>query len=428
MRTLRARLFAYLALAAFVSSLLTVIVAGVLTRRAIEQQVERNLARQVATVAGQIQFVSAQTSQALQLFFGRQGELLLIPGTGLPGSALRTAIVETGATSGKVEVLGRGFLFALTETPAGPLILARPSQLVFGDFRPFLPILILSGLGGAAVAAGLAYLLARRISRPLARVADASRRLAAGESDVRVAIDGEDELAGLAASFNRMAEDLAVAREAERTFLLSASHELRTPLTAVRGYAEALADGATEPEEAGRVIAGEAERLERLVQDLLDLARLDQRRFTVSSEPVDLNEVARAVEERYAPRAQDFGVTLAVEAGEQAGAVADRDRLVQVASNLVENALRSTPAGGRVVVRTARRSIAVEDTGPGLSPEDLPRAFERFYLHGRYRGGRSVGSGLGLAIVRELTEAMGGSVSVQSTLGGGTAFLVTLPG
>lgn len=428
MRTLRTRLFASIALAVLLSSALTVAVGGLLTRRYLEQAAERNLGRQASVAAAVIRDGVPEAGQRLVTFFQGQGALLLLPDAAVgQGARLRTAILATGRQTGKIELFGRSFLFAVTDTPQGEVVLARPASLGTGDPTSYFLILLLSGLGGAGVAAAVTYVVARRVTRPLRNVADASRRLAAGETGVRVPVEGVDELAALGASFNAMAAQLATAREAERTFLLSVSHELKTPLTAIRGYAEALADGAAPPAEAGEVIGREAERLDRLVRDLLDLARLDQRRFAVASEPVDLNEVAREVERRYAPRAAEFDVRLAVEASERAGASGDRDRLIQVVSNLVENALRSTPAGGHVRVRTGDGVVAVEDTGPGLAPEDVPRAFDRFFLYERYRADRPVGSGLGLAIVRELVDAMGGTVVVQSGSGDGTTFTVSLP-
>lgn len=426
MRTLRGRLLAYFAVAVAASSVLTVLVAGLLTRNYIQRQILRSLERQAAIAAAAVdrggQLVSGKPGPALP-----GGELLMLPTASVgQGELLRKALLATGESSGKVTVIGRTFMFAVAQSSKGPVVIARPAELRSGDWRPYLIILLVAGAGGGLVAAGLSYFLARRISRPLLQVSEAGRRLAAGERDVRVPVESRDELGALASSFNEMAGQLAVARDAERAFLLSVSHELKTPLTSVRGYAEALRDGAAMPEEAGEVIGREAARLERLVGDLLDLARLDQRRFSVAREPVDLAEVAREVERRYASSAGEFRVELAVEAGEPTPAMADRDRLVQVVSNLTENALRSTPAGGRVVVRAAPGMLTVEDTGPGLALDDLPHAFDRFYLHERYGADRPVGSGLGLAIVKELVEAMGGTVSVRSETGAGTAFEVRL--
>ena len=297
---------------------------------------------------------------------------------------------------------------------------------VGGDWRPFVVSLVLAGLGGAVVATLLALVLARRLIRPVRRLSEATRAVASGRSDVSVPVEGKDELAELSAAFNAMAAELADAREAERRFLLSVSHELKSPLTAIRGYAEGLSDGAVAPREAGAAIGEESQRLERLVRDLLDLGQLERRRFSIATEPVDLATVAARADERFVVRARELGLALRVEADGYAVVLADPDRLLQAVSNLVENALRVTPAGGTVVVRVFPGRIEVADNGPGLEASDLPHAFDRFYLHDRYRSDRPVGSGLGLALVRELAEAMGGKVSVVSAPGKGTAFAIDL--
>jgi signal transduction histidine kinase len=225
-----------------------------------------------------------------------------------------------------------------------------------------------------------------------------------------------------------MAAQLHRAREAERNFLLSVSHELKTPLAAIRGYAEGLEEGVFTSDEAAETIREEARRLERLVRDLLDLARMNRREFVVHHERIDLGHVAREVTRRYEAEARAAGVELECVSDGPAPAIADPDRALQVVSNLVENALRSTPAGGRVRVQAEAGMLIVEDTGVGLARDDVERAFERFYLHDRRRDGSSrIGSGLGLAIVKELTERMGGTVSVDSQVGRGTTFVVRLP-
>ena len=258
------------------------------------------------------------------------------------------------------------------------------------------------------------------------RLSEATRAVASGRSDVHVDVEGQDELAELSRAFNAMSGELASARDTERRFLLSVSHELKTPLTAIRGYAEGLSDGAVAPDEAATVIGGEARRLERLVRDLLDLGRLERREFSIAPCPIDLGDVADRARERFAPRAHELGVALDADVAEAAPVSADPDRVLQAVSNLVENALRVTPQGGAVVVRARPGLLEVTDTGPGLGAEDLPHAFDRFYLYDRYRSGRPVGSGLGLALVKELTEAMGGSVAVASAPGAGATFAIRL--
>jgi two-component system sensor histidine kinase BaeS len=234
-------------------------------------------------------------------------------------------------------------------------------------------------------------------------------------------------VASLALAFNQMADELDRAKDAERSFLLSVSHELKTPLASIRGHGEALLDQVLDVPKGAGVVVQEAKRLERLVRDLLDLARLNQRAFSVTPQPVDLGAAAAEAVGRHESEARRVGVSLAAEARAPAPATADPDRVLQVLSNLIENALRSTPAGGRVTVTASPGELTVADTGPGLAAGDLPRAFERFFLHGRYATNRAVGTGLGLAIVKELTEAMEGSVTVESVPGRGTTFVVRLP-
>jgi two-component system, OmpR family, sensor kinase len=244
---------------------------------------------------------------------------------------------------------------------------------------------------------------------------------------VRVPVEGSRELAGLASSFNDMAQQLARARAAERAFLVSVSHELKTPLTAIRGYAEGIAEHGLPVDEGIATIQREATRLEALIRDLLDLARMNKSEFTVRREPIDLADAAFEAVQRYDSKARSYDVRLEAVADGSAPAIGDAERMLQVVSNLVENALRVTPPGGSVRVLAAPGSLTVEDTGPGLKAEELPHAFERFYLTTRYRGERRVGTGLGLAIVKQLVEGMGGRVSVTSSPGAPTRFTLRLP-
>ena len=272
-----------------------------------------------------------------------------------------------------------------------------------------------------------AWVLSRSVIRPVRRLAAASGRLADGEVDVTVTPEGPREIRDLALSFNDMNAKLTKAQETEQAFLLSVSHELKTPLTSIRGYAEGIGDGTVEPDDGSAVIGAESSRLERLVGDLLESGRMRKAAFAVRREAVDLAAVAQDVARRYDGTARDSGLTLLIGSEAGSGAVADHDRVLQVVSNLVENAIRCTPAPGTVTITTAPGAITVADTGRGLTSDDLPRAFERFYLYTRYGTDRPVGTGLGLAIVKELTEAMGGTVNVSSAVGVGTAFTVTLP-
>lgn len=304
-----------------------------------------------------------------------------------------------------------------------------PAVNVFGgDFRRYLGALLIAGGAGALLAATVAALLARRMTRPLRQLGAAAGELAEGRRPEPVSGGGTEELDDLAESFNRMAAQLALARDAERAVLLSVSHDLRTPLTSIRGYAEGIEDGTVEPRDAAPVVAREADRLERLVGDLLALARLRQGVLEVRREPVDLAAVAREAEERLRPGAAEAGVTVTVEAAGAAPAAADHGRALQVVSNLLENAIRVSPPGGAVTVEARPGEVRVSDQGPGIPEEELPRAFERFHLRAVAGRGSPEGAGLGLAIVRELSEAMGGGVCVENLPVQGACFTVRLPG
>jgi two-component system sensor histidine kinase BaeS len=288
-----------------------------------------------------------------------------------------------------------------------------------------------------AVAAVVAWLLAGRLVEPLGRLVAAARRLGSGDLATRVAVDGDDEVAEVGAAFNDMAAALGRLQAEQRAFLASVGHELKTPLTTVQGYTEALLDGAVEdPAEQRRsleLVHAETLRLGRLVQDLLDLARLGRGQFAVQPVDADVTAVLREAAAAAAERAGGRGVPVVEQLpGPLAGHV-DPGRLRQVLDNLLDNAIRSSPPGSAVVV--AARPLAgglveaaVVDRGPGIAAEDLPHAFDRGYLWSRYRGTRTVGSGLGLAIVKALCDAMGVQVTAEQVAGGGTAFRLVVPG
>ena len=306
---------------------------------------------------------------------------------------------------------------------------SNPSQ--FAAYAPLGRLFWIGAFGIAMIAVlGLlgAWILSRSVVRPVRRLAEASHRIAdAGGAAEPVKPAGPRELRDLATSFNDMNAKLAKAQETEQAFLLSVSHELKTPLTSIRGYAEGIGDGTVKPPQGAAVIGAESSRLERLVGDLLDSGRMRKSAFAVRREAVDLAALVQDVALRYEGTARDAGLTLLMNTDAGGSAAADDDRLLQVVSNLVENAIRCTPSPGTVTIATAPGTVTVSDTGRGLTSDDLPRAFERFYLYSRYGTDRQVGTGLGLAIVKELTEAMGGTVSVSSAVGVGTAFTVVLP-
>ena len=428
MTSLRARLLQAVGLTVVLCVGLTIAVGLVLTLRAVDDATLKDVEHQAALIAARERSsVSAYTDLPRPLFKQQHERALATPDiTFLPEPA-QIRLLRGRPASGSVSVDGHGYFFAAEPRIQGKFfVLLRPKSVTKSQWKPFAYGLLIAALAGSLLAALVAFLLARRISRPVRRVAEAARSLARGAHPDPIPVEGPAELATLATAFNDLAAQLARAREAERNFLLSVSHELKTPLTAIRGYAEAVQDGAIDPREAAVTVAQEAARLERLVHDLLDLARMNKTDFSVHQSEIDLTDVADDAVRRYEGKAADFGVELSAVTDGEAPAIADADRVLQVVSNLVENALRLTPRGGAVRVITAPGELRVEDTGPGLEDDDRSRAFERFYLYERYGRERPVGTGLGLAIVKELTEAMGGTVSVESQPGRRTTFTIRL--
>jgi two-component system sensor histidine kinase BaeS len=307
-----------------------------------------------------------------------------------------------------------------------------------GDVGPSWGYFLVSGGIALLIAALVAWQLSRRLSRPLVEAMEATARIAAGNLDSRVPQRAYDyaESASLARSINEMAQALEDGQSRERHLLLSVSHDLRTPLTSIRGFAEAITDGAVEDtSKAAEVIIAESRRLERLVGDLLDLTKLESRQMSITARPTDVAEVVHTTAEGFRPPAERSGVRLVVDVPvqPQRAMLIDPDRLAQILANLIENALTfarsrvtvTLRAGSTMVPET--RIITVEDDGPGIPPADVERVFERFYQadHGP---NRRFGSGLGLAIVAELAAAMGATARAESPIdrNGGSRFTVIL--
>ncbi len=292
-----------------------------------------------------------------------------------------------------------------------------------------------SAAGVLLLAAFVASWLAKRFTQPIASIENATRSIAGGDLDARVKVIGSDELAQLGESVNAMAADLSRSRELEQQFLMSITHDLRTPLTAIEGYAEALSDGAVDdPVKTGEVISNHAERLDRLVNDLLDLARLQARQFKLEMKPLDPAVAVGRTVAGLQPEAEDRGVRLSFQGDTVSSVMADPDRLSQIVGNLVSNGLKYAETAISVTVTPLTSAshppmvrISIVDDGPGISPDDLPRVFERLYVTQQKPKRQESSSGLGLAIVRELTHAMGGNVSVASELGQGTNMVIDLP-
>jgi two-component system sensor histidine kinase BaeS len=376
---------------------------------------------------------NGQVEEILGRFLGTDAGSVSLP-SGLEAGDLDTEALLAGNTQN-----GRSGNTVFTAIPLRPVAGVTPVVVLAEGVNtaPF------GGNGGAVLGAAVLALviavlvaayLARRMTRPLAAMETTARAIAGGDLAARVDTNEvpNDELGSLAGAINAMASDLDEARGHERAFLLSVSHDLRTPLTSIRGYAEAIADGTVEGMDAriraAEVISSESRRLERLVADLLDLARLDAHQFSLYPSLVDTRVVVADAVDAFRPAATEIGIALTVEGGEPAPARLDPQRLAQIVANLVENALKFASARVDVTVRAQDRSVIlqVDDDGPGIAPADLPHVFERLYTS-RTVPGRTLGTGIGLAIVRELARAMGGDGVVVPVDSVGTRFMVTLP-
>jgi signal transduction histidine kinase len=357
--------------------------------------------------------------------------------------------------------------FALGPLRASALVLALPKDSagsVIGDLTPRLLLAALAGLG-VAVLAGL--VLSRSVYLPLQRVARAAVSVARGNYREKVPVQGPTEARTLAENFNRMTEAVRSSQQTLRDFLANVSHELKTPLTSIRGFSQALRDGTiTEPEgqeRAAHVIEHESRRLLHLVEELLDLSRIESGQQGMKRAPVPVDELFAHCAEVFSLRSQETGVSLEVESGDVPPVLGDFDRLEQVLGNLLDNAFRHTPAGGSVRLNarlspaegwstsSARGGFAsgegggrqastaadgwvelsVADSGEGIPPEELAQVFDRFYKGSaalrRAQDAAGRGTGLGLAISREIVRAHGGEIRAESSLGTGTRFVVTLP-
>ncbi|MFS8500149.1 MAG: HAMP domain-containing sensor histidine kinase, partial [Micromonosporaceae bacterium] len=472
--TLARRVVLATCLVALVSVLATALVSVPLASRTATRQAAQALAAEASLVAVVLRSPDIRPAaadrmarqlarQRIQLWLIRDGEP---DRPGLP-AAVVAELAAGGAVTGRVgRVDGRVSL--LEGRPLGggdAVVLTRP--LFSGVGAVVVGALWLPLLAGLVAGALSGTLLARRLARPLRQAAAAADRLRAGDRSVRVPVEPPRESAALAAALNHLAAALAVSEGRQREFLLSISHELRTPLTTIRGYGEALADEVVEAGDAaraGRIILAEAEHLERLVSDLLALARLQADDFPLEIGTVDLVALVRGTAAAWAPRFESEKVPWRVELPDlpTLPVRTDAGRLRQVLDGLIGNALRVVPSGAPVVLAlrpaptgaphgpaaggpavagpvgagavrdgtagpAAGAVLEVRDGGPGLTEADLEVVFERGVLSSRYRGVRKVGSGLGLALAARLVRRMGGTIDAGHAPEGGARFTVTLP-
>ena len=310
-----------------------------------------------------------------------------------------------------------------------------PMTQLYVDYRAsFNEALKYAALAAMIVAIGLSLYLSRSVIAPVRAMSLATQRIADGRYEERVQVQGEDELAQLAMRFNQMAEKLNEVEAMRRRLIGDVSHELRTPLTAIKGSMEGLMDGVLPAtQETYQQIHAEADRLNRLVDDLQELSRVEARAYELEFHPVDVSSLVRTVTKRLAPRFESKRISLDLDlAPNLPGVLADEDRAVQILTNLTGNALQYTPENGKITISARQLNhevqISVRDTGIGIPPEHLSHIFDRFYRVDKSRSRQTGGgSGIGLTIARALVEAHGGHIWAESAgEGQGSTFGFTL--
>jgi signal transduction histidine kinase len=405
------------------SEMLPVMLAGYYAQRGTWEGVQPQIDEASALIDAQVTL----TDQQGRVVAATRSEVLGHTATAAEDLGLAIPVRGPDGEQAGTVYLGR----SLTQRRADAQFLATVTRL-----------LALAGLGVALVGAVLGGMLARSISRPLLAMSQAAERMAQGDYTARVTKFGPDEVGALGRIFNQMAEGMAGVENTRRALVADVSHDLRTPLTVIQGYLEGLRSGDIadrhSAERAFDAMYGETRRLLRLVKDLHYLSVLDGGPGQLDVRPTDVRELVTETLARYASASAGRGVRLQAEvAGAMDLVLLDAERVAQVIVNLVDNALRHTPAGGSMIVAASFEPgagesgdlvLTVTDTGEGIAPEHLPHIFERFYRVDRARSRTGDGgAGIGLSIVRSIVEAQGGSVSAASEVGRGTRMTVRIP-
>jgi signal transduction histidine kinase len=350
---------------------------------------------------------------------------VIIGGPGLPqGIVLRQEILRAATP---IEANGQvvGFFVA---SPEG---FAR-NQAEANFLRRTNRLLLIGSGGAVALSLLLGVVLARSFTQPIQELTTAAQAIAAGDLGQQVPVHSEDELGQLAQAFNGMSAELARARDLRRQMTADIAHELRTPLSVILGQIDALDDGVVAPSpQAFEVLRDETARLGRLVEDLRTLSRADAGELALVRRPASVARLLEQAASAHRPLAMERKLTLELEIAPGLPEIdVDPDRMAQVLGNLLSNALRHTPQGGRIGLAArlaeAEVEIRVQDSGPGIDPQDLPRLFERFYRADRSRQRETGGSGLGLAIAKTIVELHGGRIWAESELGQGTRMVIRL--
>jgi len=332
---------------------------------------------------------------------------------------------------------GMGMMNGMMNGMMGGQDVEQPATMsqIYIDFRAsFNEALGYATLAAIIAAIALSLILSRSITAPVYAMSLATERIADGHYADRVPVQGEDELAQLAMRFNQMAEKLDQVELMRRRLIADVSHELRTPLTAIKGSMEGLIDGVLPAnEETFEQIHAEADRLNRLVDDLQELSRVEAHAYELNLQPLDIASLVSMVAKRLSPQIEAKGILLGFELVPNLPQVlADPDRAIQILTNFTANAAQYTPEGGRITISAEPSNdevrISVQDTGIGIPKEHLPHIFDRFYRVDKSRSRRAGGgSGIGLTIARALVEAHGGRIWVESGgEGQGSTFTFTL--
>ena len=343
-------------------------------------------------------------------------ERQIISGNEIPGTDTRAVMVAQ-------PIFFRGTL-------AGVVVMAQPLNVSEQPILPLVYRMIVAGSVALAISLALAIWFSKYFTDPLRKITSSAEEIAKGDFDQRVDVESEDEIGRLAKTFNYMTERVGENIKLRANFLMNVSHELRTPLTSIQGFSEAMIDKTIENEEEKetslKVINDESKHLSRLIDDLLDLAKLDAKQFSLDTHEFDINELLADLSDKYGKRSRDGGIEFTIDTSPLPKILSDSTRVSQIITNIIENALKFTPGGGRVSLKSKIYGgtivVSISNTGPGIERQELTNIFKPFYSSGSKKG-----SGLGLAIASELSRAMGGRIEVESEPGALTTFKVFLP-
>ncbi len=457
-KSLRSRLIFYFSLVILITLLISTFVATSLVRDYVRQTAIEELNRQADIVAN----ISAEESLLPSQFIRTtekilQKRILFIRSPGLRGRPLpqhekdqfiqdklaqeiidwelmeddeRQIITssEIPGTDTRAVMVAEPIFFR--GTLAGAVIMAQPLRVSQQLILPLVIRMVVAGSVALTISLMLAFWFSKYFTDPLSKITASAEEIAKGDFDQRVDIESEDEIGRLAKTFNYMTEKVGESIRLRANFLMNVSHELRTPLTSIQGFSEALIDKTVEKEEEKettlKVINDESKHLSRLIDDLLDLAKLDAKQFSLHTHEFDINELLTDLGDKYDKRCKDRSIKFTIKTSPLPPILSDSTRVNQIVTNIIENALKFTPASGRVDLKSTIENdtitIAVSNSGPGIKSGDLTNIFKPFYSSGSKKG-----SGLGLAIASELSRALGGDIEVMSKPGELTTFKVFLP-